>query len=168
MSSARLYRIYRTTTNVLAEYPVGRGVERPLLNYLRAQFLNRKYSALEPAREDLFLLAFDERVPLCLRLCHAWTRQTIACPVARVAEFADAAQEVAEIVAHEPVLSHWASIAADLRAHRPGANQRGVGLGAHRADDPWEGWKGTAQAYDLFGYVNLQVPPLPDSPSHTA
>jgi hypothetical protein len=152
MSTSHLYRIYRTKATQFAEYHNSHGSAPVVWGHLRERFLGQERFGFYQDDKPLWALARDPRVPLPLRLCHAFTFDLAFCPVEHIAGLADACERVAEITADARYVNHWAAIAADLKTHKAKVRQIGVGLGCTSVCDPWEQWR-DEKSFDMWAYV---------------
>lgn len=161
MSTSDLYRVYRTRATHFAELRNGWGSAPVLWRHLVVRFLGREqHDYLRSGGNDseLWDLARDPRVPVSLRLAHAFCCDQAVCPVDRLKELAEACERVYEVTANSQGVNHWQSIAALLREHKPRARQIGVGLSCTSVCDPWSGWKpqNTQAVWDIFPYVERE------------
>lgn len=160
MSSSDLYRVYRTKATHFAELRNGWGSAPVVWRHLVVRFLWRApHDYLRSDNDELWRLTKDPRVPLPLRLVHAFCCDQAVCPIDRLTDLADACDCVYQITLDRQTVNHWAAIAKLLREHKPLARQVGVGLSCTSVCDPWSGWKpeNTQRAWDIFAYVESKT-----------
>lgn len=156
MSTSDLYRVYRTKATHFAEFHNGWGSAPVVWSYLGVKFLGReRHDYMRSNDTELWELARDPRVPVSLRLVHAFCCDQTICPNERLGDLADACEYVAEATFAPGRANHWQSIGQSLREHKPRARQLGVGLCCTSVCDPWSGWKPelTQEPWDIFEYV---------------
>jgi hypothetical protein len=157
MSESSLFLVYKNMSRGYEEYRNGHGTGPMIWGHLEQLYgLPRWVSD----NKKLWALARDPKVPVHLRLCHAFTFDRAVTPVHNLLEMAEALE-----LAHEDIVkgrengwSHFADIANDLRAIHKKHNRYLVGLALNCTSvaDVWtyrmkakDGWNCYKYATDL-------------------
>jgi hypothetical protein len=159
MSSSSLYLVYGKTASEVATYRNGWGSAPPVWDWLRAQFLSEEVRPLFGDDKALWALARDERVPVQWRMVHAFCFDWAVCPIARLADLADACDYVGASLPDNGNVNHWPEIAAELRRHARRKDKRlqGISIGCTSVSDPWWDWDGGQEVFDCVAYATAPI-----------
>lgn len=157
MSYSTLHRVYKTKAPEFAEYSNGWGSAPVLWEYLCKRYLHSNMWMADAGSSDskLWKLTHDLEIPYDLRLCLAFTFDTAYCTEENLAKLADAC-EFTYAVCYTRGVSHWKSIATDLRSHKFKFRQIGVSLGCTSVSNPWASYYQkykTVNTFNIFEYV---------------
>lgn len=154
MSTSDLYAVFRKSTRHLSEYRNGWGSAPILWDYLCRTYLGRETWSFMGENKDLWQLASDQRVPLDLRLAHAFTFDGTFCPRSRAKELGASLQRAGRKVAVTDRVNHWFDIGADLLANGM-ARAQGFALSCTSVNDVWCEWKG-GDLSDVFSITEVK------------
>lgn len=165
MSSTVLYKVYKTKATADAEWH-NSWLSAPLLwDYLCKRYISQDANWLF-GNDKLWALASDPRVPVDLRLAHAFTFDGAVCPPSKLRRLSTALTNAGAVVSAETDKpSHWPSIARRLSilAATPNKRLAGVALTSTTVSDNWIEWAPSQrEPWDIFGIVEPgEIPPPP-------
>jgi hypothetical protein len=144
VSSSDIYGVFKTTATHRASFRNGHGTAPLIWGYLNTHFLGREYNGwLFADNGPLWKLVSDERVPLAIRITHAFCMDLAYCPASRIAELASACDETGRVCARDQHVNHWPAIAEYLSLYKPRTRELGVGISCTSVSDMWIDWRQT-------------------------
>ena len=167
MSTSNLYSVYKTRTKELASFGNGWGTAPVLWDYLEKAYLNKRSGSWlcgdDKDKTELWNLATDSKVPVYLRLVHAFTFINVVCPYEKANEMAEHCRKAFNTIREDESrdmltdkdrslrVNHWERIANVLEIMKPNKRALGIGLSCTSVSDPWIGWKG-GKVRSVFDY----------------
>ena len=160
MSTSTLYLVNKKNVRQVAEFQNGFGTAPVLWRFLCKEYLNEAPDSwLFIAQKDksLWNLVNDPKVPLSLRLAHAFTFTHAVCSSDKKHILAEALLDTHKIThGFSPDhVNHWQSIGNFIKTMKPFPKSQGIGLNCTSIYDGWLEWerdvKKVHNIFDLAG-----------------
>jgi len=161
MSTSTLYKVYKTTRTEIADYRNGHGSAPPVWDWLSSHFLG--IQGYYGAGDKLWALAKDERVPLNVRLCHAFTFDYAVVPPKHFGLMGEACAEMNRILEEWPqwknCVNHWGAFSDLFNTLKVTKRCIGVGMRCTSVCDVWDNYPryGKDRMFDCVNHV-LSLP----------
>jgi len=162
MSTSNLYKLYRTKTTEISGFQNGWGTAPVVWGYLLEVYLKREANSwLFPTQDSqpLWNLVDNPKVPMPLRIVHAFCFNKTICPSDKILQLADACEKTYEIthLHKEDHINNWKLITQVLREKKIDKRCIGIALSCTSISDQWISTNGIQdiKTFDLFRDFNL-------------
>jgi hypothetical protein len=148
MSYTSLYKIYKTKRVESDEFRNGHGSGPPVWEYLTSTYIGDGTYWFS-AGEKLWALARDKRVPLDVRLCHAFTFDYAIVPPKHFGRMSEACATMNGILAAWPkwngCVNHWGAFSETFKTLKVDKRCLGVGMRCTSVCDVWDDYPRTGK-----------------------
>ena len=163
MSYTSLYKVFKTKRVELAEFRNSQGSAPPVWGWLTEKFLPGTGYWFSNC-DSLWKLALDKRVPLDVRLCHAFTFDYAVVLPEHFERMSQACAEMNNVLNEWPkwhnCVNHWGAFSEFFKTckvqHKITKRRFGIGMRCTSVTDMWDDYPrhGTSnRVFDCVGYV---------------
>lgn len=162
MSYTSLYKVFKTKRVNVGDFRNGHGSAPPVWDWLSEKYLNGSYWF--SAGDALWKLAKDVRVPIDVRLCHAFTFDYAVVVPEHFERMSQACAEMNRILEAWPkwtnCVNHWPAFSEFFKTckvqHKITKRCLGIGMRCTSVSDVWDYYPrhGSGdRVFDCVGYV---------------
>ena len=159
MSYTSLYKVFKTKRVEIAEFRNGHGSGPPVWDYLTKTYLGESYWF--SAGDKLWALARDKRVPLDIRMAHAFTFDYAIVLPEHFTRMSEACATMNRTLEAWPgwkdCVNHWGAFSELFKTLKVGKRCQGVGMRCTSVCDVWDSYprRGKDRVFDCVGMTLL-------------